>query len=235
MSKGFQGLPVPKSATALRQTKFSKMTRLTSVSCRSASLDAMSGRRLAALANLASCAASLPEWSKNATLRPAEALPSAHHHGEPGHVELPVTLLWSDRRQPVIPVAPFMLVVVALTIASLCTLMLALTAVRRALLIADDTAAGKPPAAAPGPHPGTATPAELGAAQCGTNIFINLLPTIKASAPVLHISPQPKELSSETEPLSPSLQPPDLETETQSHVVVISACPKPLRLPSSLA
>ena len=195
----------------------------------------MSGRRLAALANLASCAASLPEWSKNATLRPAEALPSAHHHGEPGHVELPVTLLWSDRRQPVIPVAPFMLVVVALTIASLCTLMLALTAVRRALLIADDTAAGKPPAAEPGPHPGTTTPAELGAAQCGTNIFINLLPTIKASAPVLHISPQPKELSSETEPLSPSLQPPELETETQSHVVVISACPKPLMLPSSLA
>ena len=192
----------------------------------------MSGRRLAALANLASCAASLPEWSKNATLRPAEALPSAHHHGEPGHVELPVTLLWSDRRQPVIPVAPFMLVVVALTIASLCTLMLALTAVRRALLIADDTAAGKPAGAAPGPHPGTTTAAELGAAQCGTNIFINLLPTIKASAPV---SPQPKELSSETEPLSPSLQPPDLETGTQSHVVVISACPKPLRLPSSFA
>ena len=71
----------------------------------------MSGRRVAALAYLALCAASLPEWSKNATLRPAEALPSAHHHGEPGHVELPVTLLWSDRQQPVMPVAPFMLVV----------------------------------------------------------------------------------------------------------------------------
>ena len=148
---------------------------------------------------------------------------------------LPVTLLWSDRQQPVMPVAPFMLVVVALTIASLCTLMLALTAVRRALMIADDTAAGKPPAAARGPHPGTTTPAELGAAQCGTNTFISLLPTIKASAHVLHISPQPNELSLETEPLSPSLQPPELEAETQSHVVVISACPKPLKLPSSLA
>lgn len=193
----------------------------------------MNGRRLVALANLASSAASLPEWSKNATLRPAEALSTAHHHGEPGLVELPVTLLWSDRRQPVIPVAPFMLVVVALTIASLCTLMLALTAVRRALMIADDTAAGKPAAAAePGPHPGTTTPAELGAAQCGANIFINFFPTIKASAPGLHISTQPKELCSEREPLSP-LQPPELETETQSHVVVISACPTPLRLPSS--
>lgn len=195
----------------------------------------MIGGRLVALANLASCAASLPEWSKNATLRPAEALPSAYNHGEPGHVELPVTLLWSDRRQPVIPVAPFMLVVVALTIASLCTFMLALTAVRRAvrraLLIAD----GKPAAATPGPHPGTTTPAELGAAQCGTNIFINLFPIIKTSAPVLQISTPTEERSSEMEPLSPSLQPPELETETQSHVVVISASPKPFRLPSSLA
>jgi|TARA_B110001469_G_C9497994_1_gene248821 hypothetical protein len=156
----------------------------------------MIGRSLHTLAFIATCTASLPDWSKNATVRHAEEL-SAHHHGEPGHVELPLALLWSERRQPV---APFVLVVVMLTIASLCMLVLALAAVRRALLLDDGTADGKPATA----------------------------------VPALRISTKLKELASETVPLSPSLQPTELHP-TQSHVVVISACPQPLRLPSSLA
>ena len=156
----------------------------------------MIGRSAITLAFLASCTASLPDWSKNATVRQSEEL-SAHHHGEPGHVELPLTLLWNERRQPV---APFVLVVVMLTVASLCMLALALAAARRALLLADGTADRKPAAA----------------------------------APALQISTKLKELASETVPLSPGLQPTELHP-TESHVVVISACPKPLRLPSSLA
>ena len=156
----------------------------------------MRGRSLVTLAYLASCTASLPDWSKNATVRHAEEL-SEHHHGESGHVELPLQLLWNDRRQPV---APFVLMVVMITVASLCMLALALSAVRRALLLVDGTADGKP---------------------AGT-------------APALRISTKLKELASETVPLSPGLQPTELHP-TESHVVVISACPKPLRLPSSLA
>merc|ERR1712106_945464 len=156
----------------------------------------MIGRSELTLAFLASCTASLPDWSKNATMRQSEEL-SAHHHGEPGHVELPLTLLWNERRQPV---ATFVLVVVMLAVASLCMLVLALAAVRRALLLADGTADRKP----------------------------------AATAPALQISTKLKELASETVPLSPSLQPTELHP-TESHVVVISACPKPLRLPSSLA
>ena len=150
----------------------------------------MLSRTLATLSCLASCTASLPDWSKNATLKNAEDL-LAHHRATSGHVELPLTLLWNDRRQPM---APFVLVVVMLTVASMGMFMMAFAAARRAML--PDGTAGK----------ATGVPA---------------------------IDTKLKALAAETVPLSPSLRPTELHP-TQSHVVVIPACPSPLRLPQSV-
>ena len=145
-------------------------------------------RMLAVLPCLTSCTALLPEWSNNASVKHAEE----HRRANPGHVELPLTLLWNERRQPV---APLLMVVVTLTVASLCMLGLALEAVRRTLLaeLTEGPIDGKA-AAAPTP--------DVSLAAC----------------------------TAETVPLSPRLRPTELHP-AKSHVVVISACPKPLRLP----